>query len=80
VTITGITHLTVLEDIIRPCINILFSDVDHYFEHDDASLHYQADMRNFLNVGFLGHTGSAEYPPGFPDLQTFVYRVLYKKG
>jgi hypothetical protein len=54
VTITGIAHLTVLEDIITPCINILLFDEDHCFEHDDARLHYHADMRNFLNVGFPG--------------------------
>jgi hypothetical protein len=62
-TITGIAHLTVLEHIITPCINILFSDDDHYFQHDDAPLHYHADMRNFLNVGFPGQTGSVEFPP-----------------
>jgi hypothetical protein len=53
-TVTGTAFLTMLEDNIIHCSNILFSDEDCYFQRDGAPLHYRTDVRNFLDVCFPG--------------------------
>jgi hypothetical protein len=71
-TATDTAYVTMPDDSIMPCINILSSDEDSYCRHDGAPTHYHIGMRNYLNVLFpgrwIGQRESVEYPPRSPEL------------
>jgi hypothetical protein len=81
-TATDTAYLTMPDDSIMPCIDILSSDEDSYCRHDGAPTHYHIDVRNYLSVRFcgrwIGQRESVEHPPQSPDLTPldFVYGVL----
>jgi hypothetical protein len=63
-TVADTAYLTMMGDNITPCISILFSDEDCYYQHDGAPAHYLTSVRKYIDVHFLGRwiRWSVEYP------------------